>query len=81
MSHLPSDQQVADIVVRRDHRFPTSVRLEVESSGDDSARECAVRHPDGRTWQVNVVSSLGSARADSCGKEPTVPRWWAAVPA
>lgn len=76
MSHLRADHQVADIAVRRDHGIPTTTRLTVESAGDDLSRDCTVRHPDGRTWQVHLVKASGKARAESCGKEPVPSQWW-----
>ena len=53
---------------------------ELEATGEHAWR-AVVEHRDGRIWQVEVTSSAdGTARAESCGKDPVPLRRWAWTP-
>ena len=78
LSHLPSDEQVADAAVRRHAAIGDLTYLEVNSAGDATLRECTVQHPDGRTWHVRLRRASGALRPESCGKDAVVPEWWVA---
>ena len=78
LSHLPQDAQAADIAVRRSASIDSLDHLAIETSGDETQRECTVRHPDGRTWSVTLRRVSGGERPESCGKEPLLSQWWAA---
>ena len=76
LSHLPSDQQVADAAVRQHAGIHDLAYLDMASHGDESLRECDVAHPDGREWRVRLRRASGAARPESCGKEARIPEWW-----
>ncbi|MFM9135791.1 MAG: sucrase ferredoxin [bacterium] len=78
LSHLAPEAQVADIAVRGHAAIPGHVILEVTTTGDERARLCSVRHPDGRAWEVTLRRTIGVPRPESCGKAPVVPGWWTA---
>ena len=76
LSHLPSDQQVADAAVRRHAAIHDLAYLNIASRGDDTLRDCTVAHPAGRQWRVQLRQAFGAPRPESCGKEALAPEWW-----
>ncbi len=62
----PAQGQAAEEAVRRAENIVGLDDLAVERSTDD----WLVRHRDGRTWRVEVTTTSGGERAESCGKSP-----------
>lgn len=78
VSYLSAVQQVADIAVRQSEGIHALVHLHVEPDPVHPTT-VVVRHPDGRAWEVDVLSESGTTRRESCGKDPVASQWWSAV--
>jgi len=67
-STWPPAGQVAEDVVRRAAGITARDALGVAATTDPEL--WAVRHGDGRVWQVRTTTVVAGERAESCGKQP-----------